>query len=339
VEVSARVGGIGLGIALVATGHGVSGYLVGLAASSATIGAIGVFLSWPRAGAAARPEEEPPEGGAPATALRAWIAYGVPASFGATLLWGLSFVDRYLVALFKNAAAVGVYSMGSALGDRVVMVPMFAFAAASGPLLVTAFETKGRDEVERLLTEYSRVLLLVALPCAAFIAAVGPTLVTVIAGIHYALYGPAATVAPIVAIGSVLYGLSTLAMTGLAVSRQTRYLALSAGIGLATNVVANLALIPPFGINGAAIATPIGMGAYLLSVNYWAREHARWRVPWGTLVRALVAALAGYGALRIVPAPHNRVERILADAALGAAVYVLALAVLGERRRFAVRPV
>jgi O-antigen/teichoic acid export membrane protein len=324
VEITARVGGIGLGVALVFAGYDVAGYLAGIAASSFVVGLVGLWFAWPR------------ERGTPAGApeVRSWLHYGVPVSAAATLGWFLAFIDRYILAFLRDEAAVGIYTMGNVLGDRLVMVPVMAFAAATGPLLVTAFERHGRPEVERLLTVYSRVILLVALPCVALIAATGPDLVTLIAGINYFRYGEAATVAPIVACGSVMIALAGLANIGLAVSKQTRYAAASTAIGLALNIAFNLLLIPVWGIIGAAIATPLGNAAYLAATCYWSRRYVTWRFPWGTFVRTCLAAGACYAVAVSIPLGKLPLERIVLMVIAGMGTYLGALLVLGERRKF-----
>jgi O-antigen/teichoic acid export membrane protein len=223
--------------------------------------------------------------------------------------------------------------MGNTLGDRVVMVPMFAFATAATPLLVTAFERGGQGDVERLMRAYTRIVLLVGLPCIAYVAAVGSDLVTLITGWQYVEYAPAATVAPIVAIGSLLFALAGMANTGLAVAKQMKYLVLSSGIGLAVNVLANLVLIPPMGVKGAAIATPISMAAYLLATYHWARRYATWHVPFGTLLRASTAAGVAYVCAATVSVGSSRLMHVLLAAAVGLLVYLAALLALGERRR------
>lgn len=323
VEISARVGGIGLGVALVFLGHGVTGYLIGLAVSSAVIGAIGLAAAWPRAAGEPRGEGSP----------RLWLAFGGPAAAAAALHWGLQFVDRYLLAGLKDAGAVGIYTVGNVVGDRAVAIPMFAFIAAAVPLLVTAFERQGRAEVERLMRAYTRVALLVGLPVVALVAAVSDDLVPLLTGEERGDYSPAATVAPIVALGSLLFGLAAIASTGLSVAKRTRPLIYAGAIALAVNVVANLILVPPFGITGAAVATPIGMGAYLFAAALWARGHATWRVPWATALRACAAAGAAYACgWALTRVGDSRAADIALAAAGVAAAYVAALGLLGERR-------
>jgi O-antigen/teichoic acid export membrane protein len=186
-----------------------------------------------------------------------------------------------------------------------------------------------------MLRSYTRIVLLVALPCIAYVGAVGSDLVTLITGHQYYTYRAAASVAPIVACGSLLFALAGLANTGLVIARKTKFLALSNALGLIVNIAANIALIPWLGIKGAAIATPIGYGVYLVATYFWARPHATWQFPVATAVRALVAAVCGYVVVRVLPLAPNSIYTLLFAALAGAAVYVSVLVVLGERRAMA----
>jgi O-antigen/teichoic acid export membrane protein len=324
-EVTGRVGGMAAGTALVFAGYGIGGYLASLAMASAVVGVVALPLAWPRG-------HDENSVGEQRTEVRRWIAYGVPSSLGSIVLWAMIFVDRYLLAALKNAGAVGVYTIGNTLGDKVVMVPMFAFATAAAPLLITEFERNGREKVERLLRSYTRFVFLIGIPCIAFIAASGSKIVTMISGYHYLEYAPAARVAPIVAVGSLIFALAGMANTGLAVARRTSFLIASSTIGLVVNIGANLLLIPRFGIQGAAVATPIGNLAYVLATYHWSRRYATWRLPWATLVRTILAATGGYAAAVLVSAGGDRLVEVMLDAVVGLTVYVALLVVLREHR-------
>ena len=246
----ARTEGIAVGVYLVFHGHGVGGYLFGLASASRGRGLTGLYFAWPR-----RSRSGPARRLAP---LRGWVGYGVPASLAGLVLWGLFFIDRYLLAAFKSAGAVGVYSVGSALGDKAVTLPTTAFFTAAAPLLVSAYERGGRVEVERLMREYTRVILLLGIPIVAFLITASGIIVPALAGVRY--YHGAVGVAPIVGAGSLIYVLALVSNTGLVIAKKTLPLAVCAAVGLIVNVAANLVLIPPYGIVGAAIATPSGPG-------------------------------------------------------------------------------
>lgn len=327
VDVLARTGGIGLGVWLVFEGHKVHGYLLGLAVSSLVVGTVGLVAGWPQ------PQPGDPPSRAPD--LRAWLHYGAPYATAGVAFWGLQLIDRYLLAALRDTGSVGVYSVGAVIGEKGILIPTFAFAVAARPLLITAFERHGRAEVERLMRAYSRIVLLVGLPVVALAAATAHVLIPLLSsGYYQRFYAPAAPVVPIVAAGSLIYAVSRVGETGLlVVAKQTRPLVYAALFALVVNVVANLVLIPPFGIKGAAIATPISYLALLLGVQWYARHHATWRFPYMTLVRGGLAAGAGYAAARFaLTGVDGRVLKLAVAAAACVVAYAVSLALLGERR-------
>ncbi|HUP32850.1 MAG TPA: polysaccharide biosynthesis C-terminal domain-containing protein [Gaiellaceae bacterium] len=323
VDVLARTGGVGLGVLLVFADYGVQGYLAGLASASLLVGSLALATSWPRAGLPA--EEHDAE-------LGVWLRYGVPASLSAVATWALAFVDRYLLALLENTGAVGVYSVGNVIGDKAVAIPAMAFLVGSGPLLITAYERSGRGEVERLMRAYTRFILLIGAGAAALVTTVATILVPLLVGGRDA-YLPAADVVPFVALGALLYALALVGYTGLVVARRTWPMVHAAVIGVGVNVVANLLLIPRLGIVGAAIATPIGTGTFLLACQVWSRRYATWRFPWATLLRAAAAGTAGFGVAREAIAYAGGAAAQLGIAlVVFSLVYLVVLALVGERR-------
>lgn len=322
VDVLARVGGITVGVALVFLGHGIHGYLVGLATASTTVGLLGLYFAWPRSS-----ERQPVTPGA----LSSWVRYGVPSGLAGIVLWGLFFIDRYMLAAFRSARDVGIYSVGSVIGDKAVTLPTTAFFTAAAPLLVAAYSRDGKREVERLMREYTRVILIIGIPILGFLVASAGILVPALAGARN--YHQAAAVVPIIGVGSLVYVLALVSNTGLVIAKKTLPLAGSAAVGLVANVVANLILIPPFGILGAAVATPVGMGAYLLALQIAARRYARWEFPYATLTRTVVAGLAATAISAETASQFDSgAVQLAVIALLGGLIYVGLLALLREHR-------
>jgi O-antigen/teichoic acid export membrane protein len=334
VELSSRVIGIAAGVALVYAGYGVPGYLAGVAVASLVIGAAGLRAGWPG----------PVRGEASSwREIRPWLLYGVPASISGVAMWALLFVDRYLLSLLRSTKEVGVYTLGGVLGDRPVSLPLLAFTVASRPLLMRAFDEEGRGAAERLLRSHTRLVVLLTVPIVAFLAAGRHPLLGLLVGTRQSVlyYGTAAKVVPIIAFASFLGVLAFFSSMGLLVERMTRHLVYAALVGLGVNVAANLVLIPLYGILGAAIAAPIGMGAYLAANQFWSSRQLTWRFPFATLMRTIVASAAGVAASIPVARASGwyGIQAALPEIGvlgiiglLGGTVYVLALWFLGERR-------
>ncbi len=320
VDSGARVGGIALGIALVFAGHGVGGYLAGIAIASFVAGLAGLRAGWPQGGHAGASAPLP---------LSPWLRFGVPSAAAGIATWGLAFADRYILAGLRGASSVGVYSLGNMIGDKAITIPAMAFGTAAGPLLVAAWEKHGRAEVERLMRSYTRILLLMGVPTVLLLAATGQTIVDLIAPKSYSHAG---AVVAIVAAGSLIYALALIGYTGLIVGKRTTPMLYGAGIGLVVNVAANFALVPPFGIVGAAVATPLGMAASRSRLEAWSRRFAVWAFPWGTLARCCLAGAAACAAATATGSfSWSPAISLTVACAVFAIVYLAGLMLLGER--------
>src|SRR5262249_42296907 len=136
-----------------------------------------------------------------------------------------------------------------------------------------------------------------------------------------------------VSVAALLTALGALAGMGLGTARQTRFLVIGSGVGLLVNIVFDLILIPPYGIEGAAAAAPIGAFAYLAVTYRYARPYARWHFPLATCLRGVAGGAAAYLVAReAVPAGFGDLSSVCLGLALGAAAYVIALLVMGERK-------
>ena len=110
--------------------------------------------------------------------------------------------------------------------------------------------------------------------------------------------------APVVgwtAIGVFFYGTYLLTSIGLNITSRTTYYPLSTAVGAGINVALNFALIPGFGIlgaawaNGAAYAVQAAI-AFRFSQRFYPIPYER-----GRIIRAVTAALVGYAAATLPP--------------------------------------
>jgi O-antigen/teichoic acid export membrane protein len=248
--------------------------------------------------------------------LRAMNRFGLPLVPAALALWAVNFVDRYLIAVFKDQSEVGVYSVAVRISSAVLFL-LLAFRTAWPAF---AYSIEDDREARRA---YSYVLTYVVyVTCWASLALglLAPWLVHLLAR-NSGFYRASDSVA-LLSFAGAAYAAYTVLAIGSGRARKTQGNWLVAGVAAAVNVGLNVALIPPYGMVGAAIATA---AAYLVlfggMVAY--AQHV-YPVPyqWRRVVTAagLAVGLTVLGSGLHVP---------LAVAVVLALVYPLALLPLG----------
>jgi O-antigen/teichoic acid export membrane protein len=243
----------------------------------------------------------------------------------ALALWAINFIDRIFIAHYKGQAEVGVYSVAVRISSAVVFL-MIAFRLAW-----PAFAYSIEDDREAKRT-YPFVLTYLLFLCSWISLALGvlaPWLV------HLLARGPgfarAADAVGMLAFAATAYAGYTVVAIGIGRARQTQFNWVVSGIAAAVNIGLNFALIPPYGMIGAAISTlaaylTLFLGMVVNSSRVYPVDY-QWRRV--LTLTAVAVALTVAGSVPHVP---------LAVAILIALAYPLVLLPLGfylpaERRR------
>jgi len=196
------------------------------------------------------------------------VLFGLQGQFG-NLLQLLNYrLDSFLVLAFVNAAGVGLYAVGVAVSESIWFV-----ANAVSVVLLPRLTHAEADDAARLTPVVCRNILLMSLAAAVGAGVLSPLLVKPIFGPDF---GPSVT-----AVYWLLPGTVALAGTKILASfifSQGRPL-INSYITLATvgaTVLCDLALIPPFGVAGAAAASTIAYSLSLvLSLAVYSRMSGR----------------------------------------------------------------
>jgi O-antigen/teichoic acid export membrane protein len=264
--------------------------------------------------------------------LQSYAAYGLPLSLSLVLSLALATTDRFVLAAFLDPSAVGAYHAGYSLSSRTLDVLFMWLGMAAGPPAVAALERGGLAELRDVAMEQAGVIVLIALPAAAGLALVARPLAEVMVGPD--LRVQAAIVTPWIAAGGLFSGLTTYYFgTAFTLGRRTQRLLVAIAVPAAANLVLALALIPRFGLIGAAWATTggyaIGLGASVLL----GRSAIRLPFPWIETAKALLACAVMALAVLQIPTLGGVAELGL-KATAGALAYgaaVLLLNVAGAR--------
>jgi O-antigen/teichoic acid export membrane protein len=207
--------------------------------------------------------------------LRAMNRFGLPLVPAALALWVINLIDRLFINGFKGQAEVGIYS----LAVRIASVIVFLMTAFQLAWPAFAYSIRDDSTAKRTYAYVLTYLLFITCWMSLAIGALAPWLVAVLA--PKGNFDRSAAAVPLLCFGVAAYsGYSVLAI-GIGRMRQTQLNWVVSGTAALVNIVACLALIPAYGMIGAAVATLV---AYLvLFVGMWLRSrhvypvHYQWR--------------------------------------------------------------
>lgn len=191
----------------------------------------------------------------------------VPAAFSAMML---QVVDRPILKLFVDSAAVGVYQANYRLGiPMMMMVTVFEYAWKPFYLRETsAFGAKTFKQRRATHTLLARVLTYFTVVCGLVFLLAGLLMEYVVrmpfVGGRFVnpAYWSGLGIIPIVLAAYYFNGMYTHFAAGAYIRKRTKYLPHITGAAALANILLNFVLIPFYGIWGAAWAT---LGAYMVS--------------------------------------------------------------------------
>jgi O-antigen/teichoic acid export membrane protein len=223
--------------------------------------------------------------------LREMNRFGLPLVPSALALWAINFVDRIFIAHYKGQAEVGVYSVAVRISSAVVFL-MIAFRLAW-----PAFAYSISDDREAKRT-YSFVLTYLVFVCCWISLALGalaPWLVDILAP-KPEFARAAEAVAPLAFAATAYAGYTVLAI-GSGRARKTQGNWVVAGVAALVNIVLNVALIPPYGMIGAAISTLVAYvvlfaGMYVYAQSVYPVAYQRRRVLTATAAAVALTVVA-----------------------------------------------
>lgn len=188
----------------------------------------------------------------------------VPISIAALIL---SVADRYFLQYFSSLTEVGIYSVGYKLGS-VLQLPIGAFQIAWPTVLFAVYKTpQAKGFYSRLLTYFSLFLGSLALLIAIF----AREAINLIATPEYS---KAWQIVPIITLSQLAFGIIYVTAVGVNVRKRPEHISVAWIIGVCVHLALNYALIPPYGLIGAALSTLAGyfivaIGATIASLRLY----------------------------------------------------------------------
>jgi O-antigen/teichoic acid export membrane protein len=157
--------------------------------------------------------------------------------------------------------SVGIYSVGYGIatyGAELLTVPI---RDAIFPIYMDIYAKKGEEETKVFLGKSLRYFSLIAIPVVFGFIAISSDLIVLLASKKYM---ESSMFVPYVIIGLMIYGTWPFFGAGLFMQKKTFAIMILVGSSCLLNMMLNIALIPKYGIIGAAVATLIAYTFYIL---------------------------------------------------------------------------
>ena len=190
---------------------------------------------------------------------RSFMTFAVFSGIGAVQMY----MDIIVLGLLTDDALVGVYRV-AAQGMMLVTAAALAIQVALSPSISKLYALGDFDGIQRLLQAGARVTLLVILPAVALIVFFAEPVLVTIFGPQYGIGKMALS---ILVLGSLSYGVIGLGGPALNMTGNENVAVKAAIVGAICNLSLNFLLIPPFGMEGAAVAT---VSSLIITHGLWA---------------------------------------------------------------------
>ncbi len=215
--------------------------------------------------------------------LRRLLRTGLPLVPAAVALYTLANGEKWLISYYLGASALGLYAVAYRLAS-VISFWMESFRQAFWPL---AMEALNREQGPGLFRNIAQLYLLLSCATILLLAGLGPYVVEVLVG---AKFREAYPLLGILGWPVILSGLFNVITPGFWKAQRSHLIPITAGASALLSLSLNAALIPHWGLPGAA-------GAVVISYTVWnfaslLLSERLWPVgfPW---LRMLAIVLAG----------------------------------------------
>ncbi len=219
--------------------------------------------------------------------LREMLTYSaplIPSSIGVFLNM---YADRLVIQHARSLADVGVYGVGYRLATIVSLV-LTGFQGAAIPLILAR---KDEESAPRELADAFRIFAAVAASFFIVLSVMSPPALRLLTG---GRYQRSAEVVPFLVV-SILFGSMYIFAPGLMIAKRTKHSAVIAAASGLANLALALALVPPFGIVGAGVATATSSVVWFVALMRASQRHYEVPHEWTGLLAGAAVAVAIVG--------------------------------------------
>lgn len=196
------------------------------------------------------------------------LRLGLPLIPSAVFLFIIQYSGTYMLQWFVDRGEVGIYGIGYNLGMAFGLATA-GFSSAWFPFFQSYM---GKKESARIFSGvlHSYVLIF-GLVCFLFFVFAKPV-VHLLTDVRY---HEAYKIVGMAAVGQFCFGLWSILLPGMYFAKETYYVSVIQGVSAGIVIIANLILIPRFGIQGAVVAFSVGCIAMVIlqALLNWVRNY------------------------------------------------------------------
>ena len=211
--------------------------------------------------------------------------FGLPLVPSGLAIWAIDFADRFFLLKLKNAAEVGLYSVGVRISTAILLL-LIALRTAWPAF---AYSIKEDDEAKRTYAFVLTYVLFVSSWVALTLSLLAPWLVRLLT--TRAFYG-GARVVPLLVFGATAFIGFNVMSIGIGRAKATQFNWVVTGAAALVAVGLNLILIPPYGMMGAAASTLVAYTVMFLGMTVRAQQVFPVPYQWRRLATVVGAAVA-----------------------------------------------
>jgi len=216
--------------------------------------------------------------------LKKLFVFALPLLVGAAAGLILSYTDTLMITIFRTLPEVGFYQAAQPTARMLWYIPL-ALTVILFPMISELWARRKRALMGKMIHFLIKFSFIIIMPIAFIFIAFPEIVINLLYGPSYL---PGTIALQILAVTAIVYTPFIIFAEVMKGIGRPVILMKVVGLMACLNIVGNLALIPPYGIGGAAVATFAAHLLGLLLLAYYSRKLIEFSVPLSSLLKTLV---------------------------------------------------
>jgi O-antigen/teichoic acid export membrane protein len=190
-----------------------------------------------------------------------WLKVSLPLLLVAGMSVILKRTDIVMIGFFLGADDAGIYGVASQISNLVVFALM-AINTILGPMISELYHTRQKQQLQKIITLAARSIFVFTLVMSLILIIFGKFVLGLFGLVFISAYIPLL----VLLAGQIINSLAGSVGLIMSMSGNQNLMGVAVSISVAINIILNLALIPVFGLLGAAVATVISTSMWKISM-------------------------------------------------------------------------